>query len=90
MFLKCLSSCDLNLSTVQEDTMRTYLGNLLNILMERHLKAKAVIALIRLLSYSLEQYSSVPGRPMLHVKLHKISLYVLSLRFLNQQVTGAT
>ena len=36
MFLRCLSSCDLNLSTEQEDTMRTYLGNLLNILMERH------------------------------------------------------
>ena len=30
------ASCDLNLSTEQEDTMRTYLGNLLNILMERH------------------------------------------------------
>ena len=38
MFLRCLSSCDLNLSIEQEDTMRTYLGNLLNILMERHLK----------------------------------------------------
>ena len=25
MFLRCLSSCDLNLSTEQEDTMRTYL-----------------------------------------------------------------
>ena len=32
MFLRCLSSCDLNLSTEQEDTMHTYLGNLLNIL----------------------------------------------------------
>ena len=38
MFLRCLSSCDLNLSIEQEDTMCTYLGNLLNILMERHLK----------------------------------------------------
>ena len=26
MFLRCLSSCDLNLSTEQEDTMRIYLG----------------------------------------------------------------
>ena len=32
------SSCDLNLSTEQEDTMCTYVGNLLNMLMERHLK----------------------------------------------------
>ena len=66
MFLRvrCLSSCDLNLSTEQEDT---YLGNLLNILMERHLKLL---------------YDSVPSQPMftcLHVKLHKISLYVLSM-----------
>ena len=38
MFLRCLSSCDLNLSTEQEDTMLTYLSNLLNILMECHLK----------------------------------------------------
>ena len=38
MFLRCLSSCDSNLSTEQEDTIRTYLGNLLNILMERLLK----------------------------------------------------
>ena len=38
MFLRCLSSCDLNLSTEQEDTMHTHLGNLLNILMECHLK----------------------------------------------------
>ena len=30
-------SCDLNLSTEYEDTMHTYLGNLLNI-MEHHLK----------------------------------------------------
>ena len=28
----------IDLSTEQEDTMRTYLGNLLNIFMERHLK----------------------------------------------------
>ena len=33
-----LSSCDLNLSTEQEDTMRIYLSNLLNIFMEHHLK----------------------------------------------------
>ena len=38
MFLRCLSGCALNLSTEQEDTKRTYLGNLLNIIMERHLK----------------------------------------------------
>ena len=49
MFLRCLSSCNLNLSTEQEDTMRTFLGNLLNILMERHLKLL---------------YDSVPSRPM--------------------------
>ena len=49
MFLRCLSSCDLNLSTEQKDTMRTYLGNLLNILMEHHLKLL---------------YDSVPSRPM--------------------------
>ena len=29
MFLRCLSSCDLHLTTEQEDTMHTYLGNLL-------------------------------------------------------------
>ena len=37
MFLRCLSCYNLNLSTKQEDTMHTYLGNLLDILMERHL-----------------------------------------------------
>ena len=49
MFLRCLSSCNLNLSIEQEDTMRTYLGNLLNILMERYLKLLL---------------DSVPSRPM--------------------------
>ena len=38
MFLKCLSCCDLNLSTEQEDIIRICLGNLLNILIARHLK----------------------------------------------------
>ena len=33
-----LSSCNLNLFTEHEDTMRIYLSNLLNILMEHHLK----------------------------------------------------
>ena len=33
-----LSSCDLNLSTEQEDSMRICLCNLLNIIMEHHLK----------------------------------------------------
>ena len=38
MFLKCLSSCDLNLYKEQEDIIRTCLGNLLDILIDRHLK----------------------------------------------------
>ena len=38
MFLKSLSSCDLNLFTEQEDIIRICLGNVLNILIARHLK----------------------------------------------------
>ena len=36
MFLKCLSRCDLNLSTEREDIIRICLGNLLNILIACH------------------------------------------------------
>ena len=38
MFLKCLLSCDMKLYNEQEGIIRTYLGNLLNILIDRHLK----------------------------------------------------
>ena len=50
MFLKCLSSCDLNLSTEQEDIICICLGNLLNIIIACHLKLL---------------YKSVPSRPTL-------------------------
>ena len=42
MFLKCISSCDLNLSTEQEDIIRICLGNLLK--HSNSSPSKAVIA----------------------------------------------
>ena len=38
MFLKEESSSDLNLLTEQEDSIRIHFGNLLNIVIDRHLK----------------------------------------------------